>query len=149
MKHAFYISLVGVCALIFSACGKIELEHSENGKLDGNWHLVTVDSLDNGRKADFSKDYIFWQVQGTLFQAFDATNTNIKYVFRLEYSDNRVRIGNARLNDRVKDDPVVEDVAILQPLGINALQEDFIVERLTGKHLTLKGHYLRLSFRRM
>lgn len=44
--HAMMVAFVAISMFAFSSC---ELESSDNGKLDGFWHLESIDSLENGK----------------------------------------------------------------------------------------------------
>ena len=46
-----------------SAC---TIETSDNGDLDGYWHLEQVDTLATGGKLNLSKERVFWGVQHKL-----------------------------------------------------------------------------------
>ena len=50
--HAMMVAFVAISMFAFSSC---ELESSDNGKLDGFWHLESIDSLENGKTVDMSK----------------------------------------------------------------------------------------------
>ena len=45
--HAMMVAFVAISMFAFSSC---ELESSDNGKLDGFWHLESIDSLENARR---------------------------------------------------------------------------------------------------
>ena len=43
---------------------------------------------------------------------------------------------------------MLTDVRPLRPLGINELDEHFLVERLSGSRMVLRGKMIRLHFRK-
>lgn len=150
MKTTIYSSiLAALCIIMLWSCGKFELETSDNGKLDGNWHLVAVDTLATGISSDMSNDYVFWSVQGKLLQVVNSDNIGLMYIFRFEYKDNKLTLYDARRNWREEYDPVVEDASILTQFGINSLNEEFNIETLKSRHMVLKNNTLRLHFKKM
>ena len=50
-----------VCVTTLASC---TLEASDNGKLDGFWHLVSIDTLANERVGDLSESRVFWGIEG-------------------------------------------------------------------------------------
>lgn len=124
-----------------------ELETSDNGKLDGYWHLETVDTIATGGHNDVSSRHIFWAVQGKILQLYN-TDTTTTYVFRFEHTGGKLSLSDARRDYREQNDPVVTDVSVLAPFGVNSLEESFTVEQLTGSRLTLVSEALRLKFRK-
>ena len=148
MKKTLFI-IIAMCALLLNACGLVELETSDNGKLDGNWHLVYIDSLNNHQHADYSNKQVFWQIQGKLLQVTNAEDNGLMYIFRFEHSDNHLILSDARRSNRETGDPIVEDATMLAPYGVNAFNEDFFVEKISGKRMTLRSNTLRLYFRKM
>ncbi len=138
-----YFALLTIFGLV--SCGDL-LETSNNGKLDGNWQLVTIDTLETGGQLDMVEDRKFYAVQGTIFQAYDV-DESIQYIFRFTYVDNHLSLSDARINERTQGDPTVTDLALLQPFGINKVEESFTVE-LSGSRMILTSNQLRLTFRK-
>ena len=147
MKHIRHYTatlLVGCLALFATSC---DLETSGNGSLDGFWHLERVDTLSTGTALDLSTQRVFWAVQGKLLQVENSDNDNM-YFFTFEHSGNKLTLSNARANDRTHSDPEVTDATVLAPFGINRIDEQFTVERLSDGHMVLATETLRLSFRK-
>ena len=139
-----------VVALAFVAClAACTIEHSENGNLDGFWHLERIDTLATGRMGDYSNRLLYWAVQGTLLQAsdFDLNPLHL-FVMHFEHGDSHLRVYDVRHNDRPHGDPEIEDLDELRPYGINATDETFQVEQLTGSTMVLRGDMLRLYFKK-
>ena len=66
MKYLLSTILVLFCILWgLSSC---ELEHSDNGKLDGFWHLTEVETLATKSHTEKREELVFWAVQGRLMQ---------------------------------------------------------------------------------
>ena len=73
---------------------------------------------------------------------------NNKYIFSFSHSNGKLSLFDARLSDRRKGDPEVEDPAVLQPYGVSKLNETFEVTQLTGSKMQLKSETLLLVFRK-
>ncbi|MBQ9637334.1 MAG: lipocalin-like domain-containing protein [Prevotella sp.] len=145
--------MLPLCGLaLLASCGLVELEHSENGKLDGYWHLTTVDTLATGGSLDLRQERFFWIVQGTVFQAFspDLSNGNgQRYVSHFTYEGDRLTLEKLFFDDRPNGDPAVERVDLLRPFGINQIEGvAFKVEELSGGSMTLADDSLRLTFKK-
>lgn len=125
----------------FAAC---ELEHSDNGDIDGYWHLESIDTLTTGGHQDVNDRLLFWAVQGNLLEVSDQNN---KYLFSFTYENETLTLKEPRYDSRNEGDPLVEDVGILQRFGINALEETFAV-KADGSKMTLQSNVVRLNFRR-
>jgi hypothetical protein len=146
MKKILLACSVFLMFMGFVSCGDL-IETSDNGKLDGMWHLTRIDTLATGRGVDMAKGRKYLSVQGSILQVHDADEGE-KYMFRFSHTENRLELSDARLNDRMQGDPMVSDVNVLAPYGINSLNETFIVEKLTRKRLVLVSVKLRLEYRK-
>lgn len=141
-----YILLSMVALFSLSAC---EIETHDNDKLDGFWHLERVDTIATGGVCDKSKDLVFWSVQSMFVEVSERSEVgNNKYIFSFSHSNGKLSLFDARLSDRRKGDPEVEDPAILQPYGVSKLNETFEVTQLTGSKMQLKSETLLLVFRK-
>ena len=142
---------VMAACMVMASCGLVEFETSDNGKLDGYWHLEKVDTLSSGGTADVSQQLIFWSVQGAMLITYSPNISSAvqRCVFHFSHENDTFSIIEPRIFDRVAGDPLVEDVAILAPFGINKLDESFKVEQLTGSKMTLVSENLRLFFKKM
>lgn len=135
-----------VALFSLSAC---EIETHDNDKLDGFWHLERVDTIATGGVCDKSKDLVFWSVQSMFVEVSERSKVdNKKYIFSFSHSNGKLSLFDARLSDRRKGDPEVEDPAILQPYGVSKLNETFEVMQLTGSKMQLKSETLLLVFRK-
>lgn len=147
MKHFPLYFIIGV-ALLLSGCN---LETSDNGDLDGYWHLVRVDSLATGQYADLSETRVFWGFQVRLLQAIDHDHdtSHYGYLFRFEHKGQTLRIYDSHKHDRANGDILVEDVGEITSLGINSLDDHFHVEQLSSDRMVLRDDVLRLWFEKM
>lgn len=130
--------------LSFSSC---DLEMSDNGKLDGFWQLARIDTIGGGG-CDMVPSRIFWSVQLHLLQLSDHSGRNSTYLLRFEQGDTHLRVYDPYLSARNEGDKPLDDAAVLQPYGIQSLDELFVIEGLDNKNLTLKSSLLRLQFNR-
>lgn len=143
--------LLLLCAAwLMGSCGLVEIEHSENGKLDGYWHLVQVDTLSTGGTCDLRQDLRYWIFQGTLFQLFSPDlNGRQLYVSHFRYEGDRLTIEKVYKDDRTAGDPEVEEPGLLRPFGVNQLEgAAFQIETLSGGSMTLSDDTFRLSFKK-
>lgn len=132
-----------------------ELESSDNGDLDGFWHLERIDSLDTGKSVDMSKLHVFWGVEHKLIAARQNDMGKESFYFRFEHTSDSLMITKVYANhghqDRGDDggdiplDDVTED---LKYYGVNAIPEGFLKESLSGSKMVLKSKVVRLWFKK-
>lgn len=150
--HRNKILILLVFVLTVTALASCEIEGDDNGKLDGYWHLVGIDSLDTSSSADLADSRIFWAFQGKLLWLSDESGMAISIFARFKHSGDTLLIYEPRLDDRVagsQNNPLIEHPDSLMPYGIQNVEEKFIVEGLSSKHLTLRSATLRLKLRKM
>lgn len=141
---------------IFAAAllGGCTLEASDNGDLDGFWHLERVDTLATGGTYDCSGQRVFWGVELRLINVSDKDRDGRGFYFRFEQTGDSLFLGKAYKNNWHQDngddggDVPVDDVEPLRPYGINRLEEHFAKEALSGSKMVLRSRELRLSFTR-
>ena len=141
------VLLILFAMLSFCSCS-IDLETSDNGDLDGYWHMQSVDSLENGNRLDYSDNIMFWAVQVRLIEVRDRSDVLGAYLLQFNHIGDSLFLSNPRKNDKNTGDPVVEDVDKLRPFGINELGEHFKIEQLTSSKMVLKSKTLRISFKK-
>lgn len=147
-ERIYYINITLAVILTFFVCS-CEFETSGNGKLDGMWHLMTVDTLSKSVTEDVSSKRIYWSFQHNLVQFDDKANGNSSILLRFDSSTgSTLRLYNSYIYDRENGDKPVEDINILTPFGMNAFDETYIIERLTGSILILSTDELRLYFKK-
>lgn len=147
MRRGVIYIIIGI-GLMLAAC---DIETSDNGDLDGYWHLVRVDTLSTGGSCDMSEELVFWALQMRLLNVVDHLHDpdHFGYFLRFEHKDNTLRVYNPYVNSRKDGDIKVEDAAVLAPFGINKLEEIYQVEQLDGDDMRLANDWLRLSFEKM
>ena len=145
MKKIF---LLAASLVLATSCGDL-IETSDNGNLDGYWQLAQVDTLATGVTADMTDSKVFWGVQGKFLNVLDTHEApSYGYMFRFQHTADSLWLSDARVNNREVSDTLLTDVTPLRPLGINELDEHFLVERLSGSRMVLRGTMLRLHFRK-
>lgn len=145
MKKIF---LLAASLVLATSCGDL-IETSDNGNLDGYWQLAQVDTLATGVTADMTDSKVFWGVQGKFLNVLDTHEApSYCYMFRFQHTADSLWLSDARVNNREVSDTLLTDVSPLRPLGINELDEHFLVERLSGSRMVLRGKMIRLHFRK-
>ena len=144
----FRIGLVPalLAAVLVCSC---EIEMSGNGRLDGMWHLVSVDTLSTSGVRDMSEERIYWSFQNRLLELDDKSGVNHSVLYRFELSDGILNLRDPYIYDRENGDKPLTNIIMLVPFGINELEENFTVEALGHGKMVLRSEYLRLKFRKM
>lgn len=148
-KNFLSIMSAAVLMLLTTAC---EMETSQNGDLDGFWHLEQVDTLSTGGVCDYSEKRIFWGVQHRLISVsdYDGMHSWRGYYFRFAQTGDSLVINTPYRNlaheEKGGDVPVVEVDDTLRRCGFNSLEERFLKEQLSGSKMVLRNKTLRLKF---
>lgn len=132
-------------ALVF-ALSSCEIDFSGNGALDGYWQMTAVDTLSTGGNRDMFGSKVYWAVQRDLLEAKRFYEFGV--LFKFQHSDGVLTLSDPYINDRDSSDIKVSDVSMVQPMGINALEESFSIVKLDRNAMTLQSSVLRLHFRR-
>ena len=144
-KATGLICLLWSAICLLTAC---DLETSDNGDLDGFWHLVQVDTIGTGGTRDLSRQRLFWACQVRLVEFSDKDGRLPSFLLHFEHGGGRLRLYDVRVFDN-QTDSLLQDSTLLAPYGMNALEESYGVERLSGSRMTLNNGTLRLKFRKM
>ena len=91
---------------------------------------------------------LYWSVQAKLLQLDDKNNTSISLLLRFEHTGNTLRLYEPYIYNRLEGDKPLNDVTLLAPYGINALEESCEVEALSSSKMILKTPSLRLKFKK-
>lgn len=157
MKQLTIKSLLATLAttLMLASCN---VETSDNGPLDGFWHLEQVDTLATGGTTDYSSGYVFWGVQKDLIYIKDSSNGSVgAYYLRFSQTQDSLHITKIYLDHGHEDNPnheqggdiPVEAIDInLRFFGLNALPEHFKKEAINGNRMILSTKKLRLKFKK-
>ena len=157
MKQLTIKSLLATLAttLMLASCN---VETSDNGPLDGFWHLEQVDTLATGGTSDYSSDYVFWGGQKDLIYIKDSSNSSVgAYYLRFSQTQDSLHITKIYLDHGHEDNPYHEqggDIPVeaidrnLRFFGLNALPEHFKKEAINGNRMILSTEKLRLKFKK-
>lgn len=157
MKQLTIKSLLATLAttLMLASCN---VETSDNGPLDGFWHLERVDTLATGGTTDYSSGYVFWGVQKDLIYIKDSSNSSVgAYYLRFSQTQDSLHITKIYLDHGHEDNPYHEqggDIPVeaidinLRFFGLNALPEHFKKEAINGNRMILSTKKLRLKFKK-
>ena len=157
MKQLTIKSLLATLAttLMLASCN---VETSDNGPLDGFWHLEQVDTLATGGTTDYSSGYVFWGVQKDLIYIKDSSNGSVgAYYLRFNQTQDSLHITKIYLDHGHEDNPYHEqggDIPVeaidrnLRFFGLNALPEHFKKEAINGNRMILSTKKLRLKFKK-
>lgn len=144
-----YILLLLVMGSLLNSC---EIEASDNGSLDGFWHLESVDTLATGGRCDYSNCRVFWGVQHKLLSVNNYEGG--RYYFRFRQASDSLILSSPYKNkwhqdlEGGGDIPITEINDTLRQCGINQLVESFYKEKLNSNKLILCTKDLRLYFKK-
>ena len=139
---------LGALCVLCALCVSCEVETHSKGNIDGNWHLVKIDTLATGTAVDLSENRIFWAFQANLLQLRDNDRPDTVYIMRFAIDGDALALSDPRINDRETGDPVAELTPTLKHLGINQAEELFAIEQLKNTRMTLSSDMLRLTFKK-
>ncbi len=138
---------------VFMALGLLscDLETSDNGKLDGFWHLERIDTIATGGSLDTSGDKVFWAIQVRLLQLQGGSGS---FYFRFKQDSDSLTIFSPYTNEGHEEtlgeggNKPVSDPTVLRDYGIDALETHYKKEALDGSRMILRSRRLRLIFRK-
>ena len=140
-KISFVVLLL--LAMLATSC---ELDLSNNGKLDGYWRMMRVDTLETGGSLDLSQKLIFWSFDVRLMEVVDRNPPYADYLMHFSHERDSLFLMDAHKYKQETVDSLVTDTKELEPFGINRLKDKFAVEKLTGSKMTLRSETVRLWF---
>nr|WP_315553638.1 lipocalin-like domain-containing protein [Segatella oris] len=139
------ITFLFAALLLLTSC---EIEFSNNGKLDGFWQLIAVDTLATQHTSDLKTSGRTWAFQGRLLEMRDTKGGYSDLYFSFEHRGDSLFLDSPYLSDRDVDDIKITDVNIVRPYGVNGLKEGFEIESLSNNKLILRSKTLRLLFKK-
>ena len=154
MKKPLMQTLALIAAiLLFASC---EIDTSDNGDLDGFWHLERIDTLATGGTLDMSQLHVFWGVEYKLIAARETDgHSGDRFYFRFEQTADSLKLtkvyvdhGHQDNGDDGGDIPLYNPTANLRYFGVNEIPEGFRKEKLTGSRMVLRSKTLRLNFKK-
>ena len=154
-KQGPMLSVVLAIILSMASFSSCTLESSDNGDLDGFWHLESIDSLQSGKTVDVSQQKIFWGVEHKLIAARFETPVKERYYFRFEQTSDSLKITKVFVDHGHQDNgedggdiPLDEVSDNLRLYGVNEIPEGFSKEALSGSKMILRSKTVRLKFRK-
>ena len=145
-----FFLIISVISLM-TAC---HMESSENGHLDGFWHLVRVDTLTTegtGGTSDLSQDYFFWAFQFQLLSVRNTQKSPEEYFLRFQRQGDELVLSQPFQYVLQGKDAPVENIDLLRPFGINDQEERFRIVHLSSRRMTLqsKNNFLVLTMQKL
>lgn len=120
---------------------------SDAGDFNGMWHLTRVDTIATGGVLDLKNEKLFWAFQNKLMQADDKNEKLAKILMRFNQTNTQLTLHTPYVYDRENGDVPLSDPTLLAPYGINKLEENFQVLKLTGSKMVLQSETLKLTFK--
>ncbi|MCD8292085.1 MAG: lipocalin-like domain-containing protein [Prevotella sp.] len=142
----YTLILILLSALLYS-CDTIE--SSGNGKLDGMWHLTSIDTLSTLGVNDMDQAKIYWSFESKLLELDDKSGANANILFRFKHSNGTLQLYDPYLYNRESGDTPINDVQLLYPFGVDSLETTYNVETLTSRRMVLSNTALRLHFHKI
>lgn len=149
------LSVVLAIILSMALLSSCTLESSDNGDLDGFWHLESIDSLQSGKTVDVSNQKIFWGVEYKMIAARKENKVGESFYFRFEQTSDSLKITKVYIDHWHQDQGVDGgDIPLgvvtdnLRLYGVNAIPEGFAKEALSGSKMILRSKTVRLNFRK-
>lgn len=139
------ITFLFAAFLLLTSC---EIEFSNNGKLDGFWQMIAVDTLATQHTSDLKTSGRTWAFQGRLLEMRDTKGGYSDLYFSFEHRGDSLFLDSPYLSDRDADDIKITDINIVRPYGVNGLKEGFEIESLSNNKLILRSKTLRLLFKK-
>ena len=143
-----FFLIISVISLM-TAC---HMESSENGHLDGFWHLVRVDTLTTegtGGTSDHSQDYFFWAFQFQLLSVRNTQKSPEEYFLRFQRQGDELVLSHPFQYVLQGKDAPVENIDLLRPFGINDQEERFRIVHLSSRRMTLQNNFLVLTMQKL
>ncbi len=147
-KTALRRCLGTLCALaLLASC---TIESSNNGDLDGYWHLESIDTIRTGGKCDLSHQQLFWGVQHKLLLLNGGSTS---FFYRFKQTGDSLILLTPYINGGHEDvegggDTPLTEPSELRQYGIQHLEEHFLKEKLGGSYMVLRTDSFRLNLRR-
>ena len=141
MKKTIQYTLI-VCAVlsILFACGRT----SDNGDLDGMWHLRTLETLETGTLTDVKENRIYYAFQFDLVTLRDIHNGGL-YVGRFQHTSDSLLIYDIVV---MEQENVAATAEQLLPFGIYGTTGRFAVRELNKSKMILRSEEAELTLKK-
>ena len=135
MRKLTYI----IATALVAGATSCDIEHIDNGKLDGLWKLQVIDSLSNQVTVDMSRSNLSYAIQGNLLQLG-------RVYFRFDHQGDSLILHDPYVNSFDVRETLI-DISLVTPFGINNIpREAFYVDELSRSKMVLRSEFLRLHF---
>lgn len=149
MKKMKYIVAASIAALsVASAVSSCDLETSSAGDFDGMWHLTSVDTIATGGRCDLSREKIYWSFQYKLMEADDKNGNHRSILMRYNENGKKLVLNSPYAYNRTEGDEPLTEPTLLKPFGINKVEEEFQVNKVSGSRMQLQSDMLILNFKK-
>ena len=128
-----------IATALVAGATSCDIEHIDNGKLDGLWKLQVIDSLSNQVTVDMSRSNLSYAIQGNLLQLG-------RVYFRFDHQGDSLILHDPYVNSFDVSETLI-DISLVTPFGINNIpREAFYVDELSRSKMVLRSEFLRLHF---
>ena len=135
MRKLTYI----IATALVAGATSCDIEHIDNGKLDGLWKLQAMDSLSNQVTVDMSRSNLSYAIKGNLLQLG-------RVYFRFDHQGDSLILHDPYVNSFDVSETLI-DISLVTPFGINNIpREAFYVDELSRSKMVLRSEFLRLHF---
>ena len=135
MRKLTYI----IATALVAGATSCDIEHIDNGKLDGLWKLQALDSLSNQVTVDMSRSNLSYAIQGNLLQLG-------RVYFRFDHQGDSLILHDPYVNSFDVSETLI-DISLVTTFGINNIpREAFYVDELSRSKMVLRSEFLRLHF---
>ena len=135
MRKLTYI----IATALVAGATSCDIEHIDNGKLDGLWKVQAIDSLSNQVTVDMSRSNLSYAIQGNLLQLG-------RVYFRFDHQGDSLILHDPYVNSFDVSETLI-DISLVTPFGINNIpREAFYVDELSRSKMVLRSEFLRLHF---
>lgn len=146
MKKLLYISVI----LFTAAISSCTLESSDNGKLDGFWHLERIDTIPTGGVNDLSDETLFWAVENKILQ---LKGGSVIITLRFNNTSDSLILSDpyrsyGHEESGTGGDVQLTDPEVLKQYGVQHLEEHFVKESLKSSNMVLRTDSFRLYFKK-
>mgnify|MGYP001774591009 FL=1 len=120
MRKLTYI----IATALVAGATSCDIEHIDNGKLDGLWKFQALDSLSNQVTVDMSRSNLSYAIQGNLLQLG-------RVYFRFDHQGDSLILHDPYVNSFDVSETLT-DISLVTPFGINNIpREAFYVDELS------------------
>ncbi|MCQ2095845.1 MAG: lipocalin-like domain-containing protein [Bacteroidaceae bacterium] len=135
------LSIIIFSLVTLASC---ELEVSDNGKLDGFWLIMTVDTVSTGGSRYVAEEFNTWSFQYHALQFRNAIGE--VYITKINHpTADSIIVSDVYHNE---NDTLVTDPLRLSSFGISALPDKFRILHLSDDELRLTDGVLTLNMRK-